>query len=335
MLRLLPRAAIAVVLSAAGCSSGTWRPVPVATIPAMPAFEPPQAGPRRRPTPAAKHDAPTFTAIAGDLPADPGVGGAVITCKEKTCALADLVPPELVPKAEPRSPSPAAVWTERFPAAGSTLSTPRDARIDVYGVVLRGGVKVRGVEAAKGEELGPWKAFRAPGGAVAVTSTRADTTVLFAVVSDGNASVLELVRTRDRAAAWKERPHPVETKDLNTSPDLAWMGGAFHARLGFEGQGQRASLGVLLGGPDAKVMPHVHDTSWEILVALHAKGTFGVDDGSGNLSSSSLVDGGVVMVPRGTRHAWTPVGDSPLVAIQLYSPPGPEQRFRDLAQKPH
>jgi mannose-6-phosphate isomerase-like protein (cupin superfamily) len=270
------------------------------------------------------------------LPADPGVGGRVVTCKERACALVEIVPAELLPaKLDPASPSPAVVWTERFTAAGSVLTTPRDARVDVYGVVLRGAVKVRGVEAAKGDELGPWKAFRAPGGAVAVTSTKPDTLVMLAVVSDGNASVAALARTHDRASTWKERPHPLETRDLAASADLAWMGGAFHARIGFDGPGQRASLGVLLAGPDAKVLPHVHDTSWEILVALRAKGSFGLDDGSGALVAAPLADAGVVMVPRGARHSWTPAGDSPLVAIQLYSPPGPEQRFRDLAQKPH
>jgi hypothetical protein len=31
------------------------------------------------------------------------------------------------------------------------------------------------------------------------------------------------------------------------------------------------------------------------------------------------------------KHSWTPDPKSELVAIQLYAPPGPEQRFRALA----
>jgi hypothetical protein len=39
----------------------------------------------------------------------------------------------------------------------------------------------------------------------------------------------------------------------------------------------------------------------------------------------------VVGVPPGVRHFWTPAPGSKLVAFQLYSPPGPEQRFKKLA----
>ena len=36
-------------------------------------------------------------------------------------------------------------------------------------------------------------------------------------------------------------------------------------------------------------------------------------------------------VPPATKHAWKPDEGSTLVAIQLYTPPGPEQRFKALA----
>ena len=39
----------------------------------------------------------------------------------------------------------------------------------------------------------------------------------------------------------------------------------------------------------------------------------------------------VVTVPPGAKHAWKPDPGSRLVAVQLYSPPGPEQRFVGLA----
>jgi hypothetical protein len=37
------------------------------------------------------------------------------------------------------------------------------------------------------------------------------------------------------------------------------------------------------------------------------------------------------MVPPDTKHAWKPDPGSKLVAIQMYDPPGPEQRFVALA----
>src|SRR5262249_52438885 len=115
--------------------------------------------------------------------------------------------------------------------------------------------------------------------------------------------------------------------------DLTWAGGAMHARLGFEGPA-RASLGVLMASKDAAVPPHRHDTSWEVLCALSAKGSAKRAKGSGSkeFESIEVAGGSVVTMPKATEHAWTPSGDAPLVAIQLYAPPGPEQRFKKLAE---
>jgi hypothetical protein len=41
--------------------------------------------------------------------------------------------------------------------------------------------------------------------------------------------------------------------------------------------------------------------------------------------------GAVVAVPIGVRHAWIPSGKERLFAVQMYHPPGPEQRFKELA----
>ena len=38
-----------------------------------------------------------------------------------------------------------------------------------------------------------------------------------------------------------------------------------------------------------------------------------------------------VLIPAGAKHAWKPEPGSKLVAVQMYSPPGPEQRFVGLA----
>jgi hypothetical protein len=41
----------------------------------------------------------------------------------------------------------------------------------------------------------------------------------------------------------------------------------------------------------------------------------------------------VVVIPAGTKHAWRPDPGSRLVGVQLYWPPGPEERFRALADE--
>jgi mannose-6-phosphate isomerase-like protein (cupin superfamily) len=104
--------------------------------------------------------------------------------------------------------------------------------------------------------------------------------------------------------------------------DLAWAGGAMHAHL--DVVGSDVYLGRLEG--TAAVKEHDHPTSAEILVAIEASGTMTLDGKPRRLES-----GAIVTVPKGTKHSWTPDPGSKLVAVQLYDPPGPEQRFIALA----
>jgi len=85
-------------------------------------------------------------------------------------------------------------------------------------------------------------------------------------------------------------------------------------------------LGRLAG--TASVPEHAHEGSWEILAAIEASGTI-VHDGA----EARLTSGEVVVVPAGTKHAWRPDPGSRLVGVQLYWPPGPEERFRALADE--
>jgi mannose-6-phosphate isomerase-like protein (cupin superfamily) len=77
---------------------------------------------------------------------------------------------------------------------------------------------------------------------------------------------------------------------------------------------------------DAPVAEHVHDKEVECLAILR---------GDGDLILAGephpLGPGKVTCIPAGAKHAWKPKGTAPLVAIQLYSPAGPEQRFKKLA----
>ena len=326
LLALVPLAATL----ALGCASPAWKPVPMTVLPAMPAYEPPpQTAPvarKRSPKP----PEPRASAMSGELPPELGPIGRVELCKERACSLGAIVPASMLAEKKAAGGTapgaPIAVWTTRFASAGQTLSTPRDARVDVYGVVLRGEVKIRGVEQATSIVQPTWRAFRASGGGLAIRATKPDTLVMLAVATDG-APVLEVAVQSEKNVVWRERPKPIETRDLSASPDLAWMGGAFHARLGFEDG--RASLEVLLGSRDAPVKPHTHDGSWEALAVARGGGSFSSTEGDA-AGAHAVRDGDVVLVPKGVRHAWTPAGESPLVAIQLYAPPGPEQRFKEL-----
>ena len=78
----------------------------------------------------------------------------------------------------------------------------------------------------------------------------------------------------------------------------------------------------------APVAEHVHPDSWEILCAVDAAGTFTLDGKDQRLGPKQIV-----VVPPNTKHAWKPDDGKKLVAIQLYGPPGPEQRFKKLAEQ--
>jgi quercetin dioxygenase-like cupin family protein len=240
--------------------------------------------------------------------------------------LAGVLPGQAV--ADPASP--ALVWSHDLGAPGATVRFPRHASVDVYGVVLKGAVTLRGDEGGPALGAKRWVAFRAPGAGASVAASEAGARVLLAVVTAGE-PLRDALATPAAGAAWKTRPAALAVVDLAASKDLAWGGGAMHARLGFQGAGQRASLGLLMASADAQVARHRHDDAWEILVALRASGTAGRAAGGGALEGSRLEDGGVVAMPRGIDHAWTPDGKKALVAVQLYVPPGPEQRFKKLA----
>ncbi len=104
-----------------------------------------------------------------------------------------------------------------------------------------------------------------------------------------------------------------------------WANGTMKAWLDVDGANATvASMGRLEG--TAAVAEHVHETSWEVLCAVEAKGTFTLAGNPQPLAAKTCVQ-----VPPNTKHAWTPDAGSKLVAIQFYTPPGPEQRFKALA----
>jgi mannose-6-phosphate isomerase-like protein (cupin superfamily) len=115
----------------------------------------------------------------------------------------------------------------------------------------------------------------------------------------------------------------------STAPELTFMGGAMHAHLDLDDRtvSPTAYLGRLSG--TAPVGEHSHDKSWEILCAIEAAGTFTLAGHPKRLGPRTCV-----FVPPATKHSWQPDPGSTLVAIQLYLPPGPEQRFKKLAAEP-
>lgn len=118
----------------------------------------------------------------------------------------------------------------------------------------------------------------------------------------------------------------VEVINLSEHQPLTWADGKAHAMLGFEDG--RASFGLLFSHAEVPVPRHAHAESIEVVGLLSGDGTMGIGDEQRKVSS-----GDVLHVPKGVEHDYAPAGTKTLFAVQLYLPPGPEQRFKDWAKK--
>jgi hypothetical protein len=253
-------------------------------------------------------------------------------CRKPTCALRALLPEAVALSANDKAP--AQLW-EQILAEGSTLSFPRDVEVDLLGVVVGGALELASAGEKAQAPLTMWGAFRAPGAGLSLRAKGGEARVVLVMATSGEPLVEASARLAQHAkeVAWKQRPAPIARIDLNAQPDLAWEGGARHARLGFEpSSSPRASLGLLLLSRDAGVAEHVHDKEWELLAAFEAEGDF-VTRAEDKETTTRLADGGLSIVAPGVRHAFRPSGKKRTLGVQVYAPPGPEQRFRKLAGK--
>ncbi len=80
---------------------------------------------------------------------------------------------------------------------------------------------------------------------------------------------------------------------------------------------------LLVLKPGASVPPHIHADSVELLYVLEGQAEMRV-----GAETMTIGPGDAARIPKGVEHAARVVGRRPLRALQLYTPPGPEQRFK-------
>ena len=126
--------------------------------------------------------------------------------------------------------------------------------------------------------------------------------------------------------AREARVRPLRATSVRTTPPLPALGGKLRVRilLDEEGAGARhGGLSVLEGDADVVVPSHRHPESAEILL---------IESGSGVMRVGERLirvrPGAALYVPPGVLHSLEGDGGAPLRAIQVYTPSGPEQRFR-------
>jgi mannose-6-phosphate isomerase-like protein (cupin superfamily) len=208
------------------------------------------------------------------------------------------------------------------------LSFPKHAALDLYVVLFDGEVSIKADDiAGKQKRLWRWNAARVPG-LGAMVECKEPTRAIFVLVSNTPGGTLGQAAASGQKAGWTRRPAPVTSVEFDRQPDLAWGGGAYHARLGFEDGS--ASLGTLMASKNAPVPQNVHEHEWEVLAILSGDGTL-VRTVDGREDDTPIAPGTFASIAPGVTHAYRPAGTSPLVAVQLFLPPGPEQRFKKLA----
>jgi quercetin dioxygenase-like cupin family protein len=75
--------------------------------------------------------------------------------------------------------------------------------------------------------------------------------------------------------------------------------------------------------PGAELPSHRHDTSEELIYVISGRGTMTL--GGYRLPAEP---GAAFRIPAGIEHAFRVDGEQPVEVVQVYSPAGPEQRFK-------
>lgn len=283
---------------------------------------------RETPAPRASTE-PSVTAaklapISAELPSS--LAAPAFTLKQ-SCFAGACCP--LAPPPAPADASPIALWEVEL-AANACAAADKDSGVEVLGVILSGRAEIREEQrsARSQREAGALSAFRAPGAGFEVHASKGARLLLAVVTRDGSP-----IAGRGPAKAWTSRPAPIAAFHFAERRDLAWAGGALHARLGLTpDDAAPVSLNLLRFSPRASVAPHQHTDEWECIAIL---------EGAGDLARrycpadpeivTRLAAGDSVCIPPGLTHAFRGTGPAPFTAVQLYSPPGPEQRFEKLA----
>jgi len=168
---------------------------------------------------------------------------------------------------------------------------------------------------------------------------------------------------------WKERKTPITLVDFATLSPLTWGKGAYHARVGWDasaaagaagaagegsatdpgapgGEGAKdeeaakapsLAMNLLLYSKDAADKAHVHEKARECWVFLKGAGDVVLISAGATESAPpeerrlSVQPGMTVCFARGLHHGWEPSGTEALLALQVFTPPGPEQVFKKLS----
>jgi len=249
-------------------------------------------------------------------------------CPPKGANLAKLVPDTMTAQLEKDAP---VFMFEVVMTPKVSLMIPKHAGVDTYGLLLDGEVSVLSDDIPdKGHQKRAWKlnGFRAPGSGINIYSKEPTRMILAFVVAGSSGTLAEQIDKigKDKTIVWGKRSSPVAAFELGAVQPTTWGGGAYHARIAL--QEPPAAMSFLMMSKNAPVAEHSHDKEWEYLAIVEGEGELVKKTGGKTAISGSTF----ASINPGNPHSFKPAGTKPTVAVQLYWPPGPEQRFKKLAE---
>ncbi len=312
-----------------GLSLGTsCRPEAPAVTTGARRFELPVAGQPEADTPATARVAATRAPAAAGLPQKlPNEFARQQACAQQNCSLTGWLPdPSYAESPFEELAVPAAIWVHVL-AERAKLTLPPNAALELVVVCLHGELGVRDTLAPQGGSsrpvrLSPWLGLRASSAGVEIVCETGECRAMFALIAP-NSTLQSALRT---PPVTTPRAAPLEVRAFQDSATSRSNLGNDQARVLFGGEGTQPtlpfSLSLLQSDAPARIAPHTHDASWESLLVLEADGDLELRG-----RSYPITGGESLHIAPGIRHAYAARGETRFVALQLYTPAGPEQRF--------
>jgi len=249
------------------------------------------------------------------------------TCEREHCSLVGWLPdPSYAESPFEGVPAQAAIWVHVL-RAPAKLSLPPSAVLELAVVCLSGEIGVNDRLLAAGTTpapvlLRPWMALRAAGAGVDLECAEGECRAMLALIAP-NSTLASALATTPASAP---RTVPLETRSFDDSAVGTQSRGQYQARVLFGDTRTRPPLpfSLILLEADAPVLiaPHSHTGSWENLLVLEGHGDLELRGRSYPIAGGESLH----IAPR-VRHGYVARGQARFVALQLYTPAGPEQRY--------
>jgi mannose-6-phosphate isomerase-like protein (cupin superfamily) len=249
-------------------------------------------------------------------------------CGEPVCQLPLVVPNREFYKTRFSSEAPnVALWVQRI-EENSTLRFPSNSSVELYALVLSGSL-VASTEQAETANLSPGSALRLEYAGLSLGAVTRSSLVV-GVVSK-SMPLPSAVAESNRLRAQPIRSGRLELAELDAQKALCWGADQYAAKLLFgqaAGRPGAASLALLVASPAGAIATNVHESEWEHLAILSGSGTLQL-----GARREPVGPGQVIQIAPGVDHGYEPDGTSPLRAVQLFAPSGPEARYLELSQQ--